>query len=42
MEMRMDPGMFRKLGHQDLGEGKEITEDNYFCLSSSPEFTVEH
>lgn len=31
----MDPGMFRKLGHQDSGEkGKRGTEDNYFCLSS--------
>lgn len=43
MEMRMDPGMFRKLGHQDLGSGERGgTEDNYFCLSSSPVVTVEH
>ena len=39
----MDPGMFRKLGHQDLGRRERGgTEDNFFCLSSSPEFTVEH
>lgn len=43
MGMRMDPGMFRKLGYQDLGSGERGgTEDNYFCLSFSPVVTVEH
>ena len=35
--------MFKMLGHQDLGRGERGgTEDNYFCLSTSPVVTVEH